>query len=165
MDITVREIAEQPMVGMHAVVAVAELPELFARAFGAVVAELERQGVAPVGPPVALYDAHVASTADVTAGFRTPGPVTPGEGLGLVAAMLPGGRVVELLHEGPYEAMETTYDGLMAWFAEHGVERGPLMWEEYLAGPPAAADPAEWRTRIVWPISGALPPGPGTVGA
>jgi effector-binding domain-containing protein len=163
MDITVREISEQHMLGVHAVVAVAELPELFGRAYGAVVAELERQGVAPVGPPVALYDANVASTADVTAGFRTPGPVTPGEGL--VAVALPGGRVVEVVHEGPYEAMEPTYDALMAWFAENGVDRGPVMWEEYLVGPPAAADPAEWRTRIVWPISGALPPGPGTVEA
>ena len=165
MDITVREIAEQPMVGMHAVVAVAELPEFFGRAYGAVVAELERQGVAPVGPPVALYDANVASTADVTAGFRTPGPVTPGEGSGLVSVVLPGGRVVELVHEGSYEAMGSTYDALEAWCVANGVERGPVMWEEYLAGPPAVADPAGWRTRIVWSIGAALPPGTGTVGA
>lgn len=163
MDITVREIPEQPMLGMHAVVAVAELPEFFGRAYGAVVAELERQGVAPAGPPVALYDANVATVADITAGFRTPQPVTPGEGL--VAITLPGGRVAEVVHEGPYDAMETTYDALMSWFSENGVEQGPVMWEEYVTGPPAVADPAEWRTRIVWPISGALPPGPGTVEA
>jgi effector-binding domain-containing protein len=150
MDIAVTTIPEQPMLGKHAEVAPAELPEFFGRAYGEVFAELGRQGVATVGPPVALYDASVGATADVTAGFRTPVKVSAGGGL--VAAVMPGGRVVEVIHEGPYDALESTYGALMEWFAENGVEGGPVMWEEYVAGPPAVADPKDWRTRIVWPI-------------
>ncbi|MDO8106380.1 GyrI-like domain-containing protein [Isoptericola sp. b441] len=154
MDVSVREIDEQPMLGMHGVVAVQDLPEFFGRAFTAVAAALEGQGLEPAGPPVAVYDAAVGATATVTAGFPTTVPADAPEGL--VAEVLPGGRVAELVHCGRYDAMETTYAALMAWFAQHGVHGGPVMWEQYLVGPDASPDPCDWRTRVVWPVVGAL---------
>jgi len=141
MDITVSTIPEQPILGMHEVVALADLPEFFGRAYSAVFAELVRQGVAPVGTPVAMYDTNVGATADVTAGFRTPVAVSPSDGL--VAVALPGGRAVEAIHEGPYDALERTYGAVMEWFVAHDVAAGAVMWEEYLAGPPEAPDPAD----------------------
>ncbi len=150
MDVSVCELTEQPVLGMHEVVPVGELSAFFGRAFSAVARDLERHGVAPVGPPVALYDAAVGATADVTAGFPTVETVPPGEGL--IDVVLPAGPAVEVIHRGPYDSMEGTYADLMEWFAANKVQAGPVMWEEYLVGPDSAPDPADWVTRIVWPV-------------
>ena len=151
MDVTVLDQLEQPFLGMREVVRVDALTDFFGRAFTATAAELGAQGLAPVGPPVALYTGEVGETTDVTAGFPTTEPPTPGGGL--VAAVLPAGRAAVTVHHGPYDAMVTTYSGLMGWFEEQGLTPGPTMWEEYLVGPDSVADPAEWRTRIVWPVA------------
>ena len=90
MDVSVCELTQQPVLGVHEVVPVGDLPEFFGRAYVAVARDLERQGVAPVGPPVALYDAAVSATADVTAGFPTAAGVAGSDVVrSLLAAALP----------------------------------------------------------------------------
>jgi effector-binding domain-containing protein len=151
MDVNVVDQNEQPFLGMHEVVRISDLTEFFGRAYTAVGAELGKQGLAPAGPPVALYDSEVGETADVTAGFPTQRTALPADGL--VVAVLPAGRAAVTVHEGAYDAMATTYAALMAWFEEEDLTPGPVMWEEYLVGPDSSADPAQWRTQIVWPVS------------
>ncbi|MGF1600296.1 MAG: GyrI-like domain-containing protein [Acidimicrobiales bacterium] len=67
--------------------------------------------------------------------------------------MLPGGRVVRVMHTGPYETMEQTCATLQTWMAEQGLQPATGMWESYLSDPWAEPDPATWRTLIVWPVA------------
>jgi effector-binding domain-containing protein len=68
--------------------------------------------------------------------------------------VLPGGRAVEAVHVGPYETMTQTYETLQAWMSENDLVPGVGMWECYLSDPEAEPDPANWRTKIVWPLAG-----------
>jgi effector-binding domain-containing protein len=140
------------VVGLRERVAVAELAEFFARAIPAVLHELDRQGLAPAGSPVAMYRDERDHRFEVTVGFpigRAPSLVPGGP---LVVADLPGGRAVCAEHVSPYETMTATYAALSGWFAEHKLAPPPMMWEEYLVGPGEAADTA-YHTRIIYPLA------------
>ena len=78
-------------------------------------------------------------------------------GLGMLisvqlAGMLPGGRVVEATHVGPYDTMEATYGEVQQYLAQSGLTPGDVMWESYLSDPELETDPATWRTQICWPV-------------
>ena len=141
----------RPIVGLREVVAMTDLSDFFGRAFEAAAAELSRLGVAPVGPPVALYRGPAHGTIDVMAGFPVRSALTPAGGL--VVEMLPGGPFVETIHTGPYDNLGKSYAELSEWFAEQGLTASDAMWEEYLVGPESETDPSRWRTRIVYPVA------------
>ncbi len=148
-DITLREVAPQHTAVVREQVATDGLPAFFSRAFGAVSAALEARGVAPAGPPFALYHGTPAAAADVEAGFPVTAPFDP---VGDVrAGTLPGGEVVEAVHVGPYEALPETYDRIMRWIADRGRRPADTMWECYLTGPDA--EPSTWRTQVFCPVA------------
>ena len=92
-----------------------------------------------------------AATVEVVVGFPVAGPITAD---GQVEPFeLPGGRVVTGTHVGSYEALEATYQQLMAWTEAEGLTLAEGMWESYLSDPSAEPDPATWRTLIVWPLA------------
>jgi hypothetical protein len=91
-----------------------------------------------------------AGTFDVTAGYPTAKPLKIGSPF--TGERLPGGRIVHVLHLGPWSTLLSTYDRLSEWLVAHRLSLVPLMWEEYLVGPDTVADPAAWRTRIVVPL-------------
>jgi len=126
------------------------LVEYFDRAFHTVARVAGEQGVSFAGPPVGVYFGMPSETVDVGAGFPTDRPVTPDAGV--TAETLPGGRAVQLLHVGTYDALVDSYGRLMAWVEAQGLTPGPLMWEVYLTEPDPAA-PEATRTLIVWPLA------------
>jgi hypothetical protein len=69
MDLKIVELQEQPTAVVREQVAVNALPEFFGRAFAAVSAAMEAQGVQPAGPPFALYRGMPTEIVDVEAGF------------------------------------------------------------------------------------------------
>ena len=151
MTITRVHLEPQAVAGVREVVPMGALTAFFARAFTATAEELGRHGVAPAGPPVALYRGLVTETVDVLAGFPLARPWDLDAGL--AAATLRGGDAVMAIHRGSYDSLAATYDELTEWFAEHDLTPAPEMWEEYLLGPGAEADPHLWRTRIVFPVA------------
>lgn len=132
------------------VVPMKELSDFFSRAFHATMGAAHAQGVAVVGPPVGVYYGMPSETVDVAAGFPTAGPVAGEDGVS--SASLPGGRAVQVLHIGSYDAMEQTYNRLMAWVEEQGLAPGDLMWETYLTEPTPEA-PESMQTLITWPLA------------
>lgn len=126
------------------------LADFFGRAFGAVARAAGLQDVPLAGPPLGVYFGTPTDTVDVGAGFPTAGPLSQDDDV--VALTLPGGRAVQVLHEGTYEGMALTYDRLMRWVAEQELTLDPLMWEVYLTEPDPTA-PEATRTLIVWPIT------------
>ena len=142
---------EQATAAVRERVPVSELPQFFDRVYHETMAALTAQGLHPTGPPFAKYYGKPTDTADVEAGFPASGPVS-GSG-DVIAGTLPGGKVVEAMHVGPYDTMETTYHEMVAWVGEHGLTPSDVMWETYLSDPREEPDPATWRTQIFWPVS------------
>ena len=150
MDIERVELQPRTMLGVRDIVRLTELSDFFGTAFDAAAAELTRQGVRPVGPPVALYTGDPSDTVDVTAGFPVAEPVESAPSI--VVADLPGGPAVQTTHAGDYDTLADTYAQVVEWLTERKLIPSRLVWEEYLVGPDSGAAPSEWRTRIVFPL-------------
>lgn len=142
---------EQRTAAIRERVPISELPQFFDRVYHQTMAAMEAQGLRPTGPPFAKYYGKPTDAADVEAGFPVDRPVAEGDGV--IAGTLPGGKVVEAVHVGPYDTMERTYDAMVAWVAERGLTPSEVMWETYLSDPRENPDPATWRTEIYWPVS------------
>ena len=150
MDVVRSERAPQEIVGLHESVRMDELRKFFPRALTAAAEALTARGLDPAGPAVALYESMEGDMLDVTAGFPVPSGAAPSDDI--VAAMLPGGATMEVIHRGSYDDLRTTYRELTAWFDENGMTRPAVVWEEYLVGPESEPDPGQWQTRIVYPV-------------
>ena len=139
-----------PAAVVRETVPMAVLTNFFSRAFHAVMAAAQEQGIPVVGPPFGMYYGMPSDTVDVAAGFPTAGPVQPTGSV--TATTLPGGRAARVLHTGTYDSLGETYDPLMAWFQEQGLTPADVMWESYLNEPsPDAPEAAE--TLITWPVA------------
>lgn len=141
---------ERTVVGVRQRVAPAEMGRFFHRAIEVTAAELSRRGHPAAGPPTAVYRNESGGEFDVTVGFPVTPPFTVGGGL--VVEKLPTGRAARVEHIGPYDTLGATYAALSRWFGRRGEPPPDVMWEEYLVGP-GAADQAEFRTRVVCPLS------------
>lgn len=121
-----------------------ELPSFLGGAFGAVLEELGRQGIAVAGPPFARYR-PVDDGFDVEAGFPAAGPVAAAGRV--VPSALPGGPVATTVHQGGYAGLGQTYSEMEQWLPSHGYAVSGPPWESYLDGP----DVAEPRTQLSFP--------------
>lgn len=148
---TVETIEPQTAAVIRAEVPMSELREVFDRGFPAVMQAAAAQGIAIIGPPFGFYPRLPGDTVAVVVGFPLAGPVVA-EG-DVEPFELPGGRAVTATHLGPYEALEQTYEQLMAWAQAEGLTLAEGMWESYLSDPSAEPDPNSWRTLIVWPLA------------
>lgn len=145
------ELEPQEAVAVRGEVAISDLPGFFERAFPEAAEAAAASGVEIVGPPFGFYPETPTETVTVEAGFPVSAPAEAhGDAHRLV---LPGGRVAQAVHVGPYDTMEKTYTDLQAWMTEQGLQPAVGMWECYLSDPQDEPDPATWRTRIVWPIA------------
>jgi effector-binding domain-containing protein len=139
---TVVELSLPPsiIVGLRERVAMADLSDFFGRAMPAVASEFARLGIAPAGPPTAVYRHEIHQDFDVTAGF----PVTalPPDAKELAVVTLPPGPAVLVEHSGPYETLPAAYAAMSAWFGEYGLTPPDMMWEEYLVGPATRTSPS-----------------------
>ena len=151
MQIDRVELEPRTMLGVHERVKMADLTEYFARAFDMSAAALAEQGLAPAGPPLALYHGMPTDTVDVTAGFPVAGAARGTAAV--VVTELPAGDAITSIYTGPYDGMTRTYDQIASWLKEQDLTTGADMWEEYLTGPDTDPDPATWQTRIVFPLA------------
>ncbi len=149
-DFEVQDLPEQHVAQRRAVVDQEHLREFFDNAFPEVWLALEAQGLSPAGPPYARYHGMPGETVDVEAGFPVEGftgsaDVAPG--------VLPACRAAVGLHVGAYEGLADTWEAMMRWGAEQGLQRaGDDFWEVYLSDPGAEPDPSRWRTQLVQPV-------------
>src|SRR5215207_4452329 len=83
MDVSIVDLQEQQTAVMREKVAMNALPEFFDRAFAAVSAAMEAQGLQPAGPPFAFYHGTPSDTVDAEAGFPVSTRSQPRMGFGL----------------------------------------------------------------------------------
>lgn len=108
-------------------------PDLSA-AYQEILAVMEDQDIAMAAQPLTItrvredqnYDLQVAIPV-VSQDLRPSGRVRVGRS--------PAGRVLRVIHHGPYDRMAPSYEKSAAWMAAHGVVAGPVSWEQYISDP------------------------------
>lgn len=151
-EIHLTDVLEQPVAAVRDRVRTDELKNTFSAAFHQVFTALTEAGMQPAGAPFARYRGMPTETVDVEIGFPV---VSPFAGSGdVVGETLPAARAVEAVHVGDYDSLRATYEEVERWMREHEVTPSEEMWEVYESGPESDPDPATWRTRIVWPVTG-----------
>jgi DNA-binding transcriptional MerR regulator len=55
-------------------------------------------------------------------------------------------------HRGPYEGLPAVYEPLREWVVANGLQPGEQTREIYSANPGNTADPAQYLTRVCWPV-------------
>lgn len=151
-EIRLIDVEEQPTVGLRREVRTEALADFLTTAFTTVMEALSDAGGQPDGAPFALFRGTPSDVVDVEAGFPVAAPITlPGE---FASGTLPAARAVEAVHMGSYETLPQTYAEIEGYIAEHDLRPLGDMWERYESGPDSDPDPANWRTRVLWPVSG-----------
>ncbi len=131
-------------------IAMADIRTFFDRGFGELMEVLGAQGAAPIGPGLAVYWGIPTDHADLAIALPTADPVEPA---GRVAPIeLAPTRAAEIVHEGGYDSLSTTYRDLQQWIVEQDLVPGDVVWETYLTEPTPHADPADMRTRVTWTL-------------
>jgi effector-binding domain-containing protein len=155
---------EQPYVGIRREVTDG-IPAVVDTAFPQLFGWLGQHGIELAGPPFIRYievdhegePLEIEVAAPVGGGAPADdGPVQPG--------VLPAGRYVTLLHQGPYTSDEVpdladAQIALREWVDQEGIvtnrpsERGfslPCCVEHYRVGPPIEADWTKWETELAY---------------
>ncbi|TRW42891.1 GyrI-like domain-containing protein [Georgenia yuyongxinii] len=152
MDIHLIDVQEQPVAGVRQRVRMDEITTVFDTAYPKVLGAIQQAGGVPAGAPYARYFGMPSDTVDVEVGFPVTEPFTASGDV--IGSTLPAARAAEAVHTGAYDTLPETYKVLEAWIAEHNLQVLDESWEIYEAGPDSDPDPATWRTRVVFPVSG-----------
>jgi effector-binding domain-containing protein len=96
---------------------------------------LAKQGITPSGPPMTIY----TQTDDSGFSFRVAVPVAqapPNPPKGDIAlGQAPSGKALKFVHRGAYDAMDETYEAIINYLDDKGLEAKDVFVEEYPDGP------------------------------
>ena len=150
LDVQVVQLPTQFLAAFREQVATADLAEAFARMFPGAYEQMQREGAPEMGVPTAVYHSMDSERADMSAGLEVGAGYAPEPPLAVLE--LPAGEAAKVDYYGPYEALSTAYEAIMAWSAENGRELSAEPRERYLTDPGAEPDPAKWLTEVIWPL-------------
>jgi effector-binding domain-containing protein len=107
-------------------------------------------GIQPTGPwfthhfhrPDSHFDFEIC--VPVAEEFEPQGRVTAG--------VWPAMRAARTVFAGNYTGLPVAWGEFMEWIAAQGLTTADDLWERYLVGPEAGADPEIWRTELNRPL-------------
>lgn len=145
----------QKVVGIRHKGSYSDIPRLFEKLYKHITS---LKDATPSGPPLFLFHERDEETArkankEGTADIELCAPIKgdaqdAGE---FKVYRLPGGKMAQLLHKGPYEKTKASYDRLFAWIKKEGKKiTGPIR-EVYLNSPDEVRQD-ELLTEIYAPI-------------
>jgi DNA-binding transcriptional MerR regulator/effector-binding domain-containing protein len=113
---------------------------------------LDARGVPCIDPALTIFlSTGVDEWLDVEVGWPV-GDAAIDASDGIAVRELPSTRAVQHVHRGPYEGLADVYRALEPAIREQGLEPLELAREHYVGSPANTADPADYETRIVWPV-------------
>jgi len=103
---------------------------------------LDRQGIKPAGPAMAIYTA----TDDTGFEFEAAVPIAddpkdPPQG-DLAVGTTPDGKARKFVHHGSYDSLENTYDAITHFLDDNKLEARELYIEQYVTDPRTTAEDA-----------------------
>jgi DNA-binding transcriptional MerR regulator len=123
------------------------LGPIFGRLFGELYGELDRLGVAPAGPEIALYEP--SEDADSPIMVMASVPIDEADAVRsdrIVVADLPAvARAAVTIHRGSMARVEEGYRALLRWADDTGEQIDGFSREVYLE---CSGDPATWVTEL-----------------
>lgn len=129
-----------------------DYPVQMADLFGKLTAELEKQGLQMAGAPFSHYLTFDEETglSDYLCGIPV---ATPGRDAdGIEARSYGEMSVVQAMHSGPYEEFAASYERMMGYIFENGIEVNMEAIEFYLTDPAMEPNLTKWQTLIAMPI-------------
>jgi effector-binding domain-containing protein len=109
--------------------------ETLTEAFKSITAYLDKQKITPAGKPLAIYTQTDESGFQYQAGIPiAETPKNPPKG-DLAVAKTPGGKMLQFVHRGSYDAMDTTYEAITNYLDEKRLESEDMFIEEYVTDP------------------------------
>ncbi len=134
----------------------ASIGQLINEVFG----KLGKLGIAPAGPPIAIYHDKDFKESDVDVEVAVPiTSVEMPQHERLKLRTLPGvEQMASLLHQGSYDDFLSVYQVLMTAIEMIGIETngyqvaGPSR-EIYLRGPESGEDPSNYMTEVQFPVT------------
>ena len=135
---------------IHLTVPREEIQEVMGPGISELMATVAAQGIAPAGPWFShhlkmnpeIFDFEIS--VPITAPIVAAGRVKPGQ--------LPASTVARTIYRGPYEGLGDAWSEFIDWIEAEGHTPAPNLWECYLTGPEANADPATWCTELNKPL-------------
>ena len=101
---------------------------------------LDKQKIKPDGKPLAIYTQTDESGFQYQVGFPiAETPKNPPKG-DLAVAKTPGGKMLQFVHRGSYDAMDTTYEAITNYLDEKRLESEDMFIEEYVTDPLKTAE-------------------------
>ncbi len=131
-----------------------DIAAAIADAFDALAAFIDKSGVRPAGPPLAVYRGwdEGAGRMTIDVGF----PVAPCDTSKLTGTLhcgqTPSGKALKAVHHGPYARLHDSYDKLQAHMKKAGIPMPSSAWEVYLSDPDTTPE-ADLLTEIYMPIA------------
>ena len=149
-DITKQTLEETTFLYKEARCAHADIADTLGKLLPAAYAFATTQGVAMLGPPMTLYVVWGPGMTTIRGGM----PVAPGAKAGpdLGVVVLPAGEAVTTIHTGPYDTLGQGHAALEQYMDSAGLQSAGPLREIYLTDPGEVPNPAEWKTRLVWPV-------------
>jgi effector-binding domain-containing protein len=134
------EVAARPMLyvsGQTTVTDPAAASKALGDAYGKILAVIGPMGVEQDGAPVAInraFDPQGLWEFDAALVVKAA-PTTESPDPDVKSGMTPAGRVVKVVHTGPYSGLKSAYDAITAYMKAHNLKPGALSWEEYVSDP------------------------------
>ena len=131
-------------------IARSEMMKLFGPAVAELMAELQAQGVEPIGSVFAHHFRITQTTFDFELGVKVSAPVRAN---GRVKrGELPAARVARTIYSGSYEGLPAAWGEFTKWMEANGLKQAEDLWEVYSVGPQSSPDAADWRTELNRPL-------------
>lgn len=132
-------LTEQPIVYVSGTAKWDTAFETIVDSFKKIYAFLEKEKIAPAGPPMTIY----TSTDENGFDFRAAVPVAaPLANLpeGMAAAKSPSGKALKYVHRGTYDSLDGTYERITNQLDDKGLEARDVFVESYLTDPRTTPD-------------------------
>ncbi len=149
-EVEIHELQPQEAAIIRVDVPFAELPAAIGQALIEVNDQMAAAGVDLAGPPFTRYPSVDPAGIRAECGFPV---MRPAPDVGRVEpARLPGGRAASVIHVGPYDTLDQTYDRLQRSLDRSALHASGPMWEVYWTDPDMEPDQERWRTEIIIPL-------------
>jgi GyrI-like small molecule binding domain len=106
-------------------------------AYGKILAVVGPMGLEVDGAPIAInraFDPQGMWEFDAALVMKSA-PTGESPAADVKSGQTPSGRVVKVVHTGPYTGMKSAYDAIIAYMKANNLKPGALSWEEYVSDP------------------------------